>query len=331
MQFKNKKKLIMKLSFQKVLLTLVLVAWTTMLAFSQSVDDAGEALNKAIELRKAEKFEDAAIAFEQAHDVADMVGPDAFDIKSTAEKQIPVMYFKSAAKAYTAKDYTSAAEKFKIASEMAEKYGNDGLAEKAGKNVPALYNSIGNSYRKRKEFDQAQNYFDQAIDFKEDYAKAYLGKLLVYRDQGDDDKMIAMADKINELDNDRKSVNSANKIIQTFYLKKAKTALDGKRNSEALDHMNSYKKYGEPDAQGYYVSALAHNANKQFEEAEEAASNGLNASPDEDLMANLYFELGNAYKGLNKESDACTAYSNALDGPNGKAAKYQMEEVLECD
>ncbi|MGM0566830.1 MAG: tetratricopeptide repeat protein [Bacteroidota bacterium] len=321
----------MKLSFQKVLLTMALTAGITMFTFAQSVDEAGEALNKAIELKKAEKFEDAAVAFEQALDIADMVGPDAFDIKSTAQKQIPVMYFKAAAEAYKAKDYVDAADKFKIASEMAEKYDNQSLAEKAGRNVPALYNSIANSYRKKKEFDQALNYFDQAIDFKDDYAKAYLGKLLVYRDNGDDDKMIEMADKINELDKGGESQNSANNIIQTFYLKKAKTAVDGERNSDALNHMKSYMEYGEPDAQGYYVAALVYNANKQFEDAQEAASSGLNTSPDEDLMANLYFELGNAYKGQDKVSDACSAYSNALGGPNGEAAKYQMEEVLECD
>lgn len=310
---------------------MALTAGITMFTFAQSVDEAGEALNKAIELKKAEKFEDATVAFEQALDIADMVGPDAFDIKSTAQKQIPVMYFKAAAEAYKAKDYVDAADKFKIASEMAEKYDNQSLAEKAGRNVPALYNSIANSYRKKKEFDQALNYFDQAIDFKDDYAKAYLGKLLVYRDNGDDDKMIEMADKINELDKGGESQNSANNIIQTFYLKKAKTAVDGERNSDALNHMKSYMEYGEPDAQGYYVAALVYNANKQFEDAQEAASSGLNTSPDEDLMANLYFELGNAYKGQDKVSDACSAYSNALGGPNGEAAKYQMEEVLECD
>lgn len=310
---------------------MALTAGITMFTFAQSVDEAGEALNKAIELKKAEKFEDAAVAFEQALDIADMVGPDAFDIKSTAQKQIPVMYFKAAAEAYKAKDYVDAADKFKIASEMAEKYDNQSLAEKAGRNVPALYNSIANSYRKKKEFDQALNYFDQAIDFKDNYAKAYLGKLLVYRDNGDDDKMIEMADKINELDKGGESQNSANNIIQTFYLKKAKTAVDGERNSDALNHMKSYMEYGEPDAQGYYVAALVYNANKQFEDAQEAASSGLNTSPDEDLMANLYFELGNAYKGQDKVSDACSAYSNALGGPNGEAAKYQMEEVLECD
>ncbi len=321
----------MKLSFQKVLLTLVLAAGFVFAPFAQSVDEAGEALNKAIELKKAEKFEDAAIAFEQAHEIADLAGPEAADIKSNAQKQIPLMYFKSAVESYKAKDYLDAADKFKIASEMAGKYDNPSLEQKAGKNVPALYNSIANSYRKKKEFDQSLNHFDKAIEFKDDYAKAYLGKLLVYRDQGNTKDMIAMADKINELDNDPKSQNSANNSVQTYYLKEAKNALDGKRSAEALDYMKSYMEYGEPDAQGYYVTALAYNANKKHADAQEAASNGLEESPGKDLKANLYFELGNAYKGQNKKSDACSAYANALGGPNGEAAKYQMEEALECD
>ena len=321
----------MKLVIPKVFLTLVLTSALSVFSFAQSVDEAGEALNKAIQLKKEEKYEQAATAFEQVLDIAGMVGPDAFDIQSTAEDQLPLMYFKAAVKAYKNKEYIQAADKFKVASEVAEEYNKPGLAEKAGKNVPALYNSIANSFRKQKEFDKALNYFDQAVDFKEDYAKAYLGKLLTYRDMGQDDKMVAMADKINELGNDRKSQNSANDIVRTFYLRKAKTAIDGDRNSAALDHIESYMKYGSPDAQGYYVAALVYNANKQFDKAVEAANNGLSNVSDKDLKGNLYFELGNAYKGQNNKNQACTAYSNALNGPNGEAAKYQMDEVLQCN
>lgn len=321
----------MKLSNTKVLLTLVLASMLSVFSFAQTVDEAGEALNRAIQLKKAEKFEEAAAAFEQVLNIASMVGPDAFDIQSTAEKQLPLMYFKAAVKAYKEKKYVEAADKFKVASEVAGKYNKTDLQEKAGKNVPALYNSIANSYRKKKEFDKALNYFNQAIKFKEDYTKGYLGKLLVYKDQNLDDKMVAMADKINEIGNDRKSQESANDIVRTFYLKKAKTAIDGNRNSVALNHIKSYMQYGSPDAQGYYVAALVYNANEQFSKAVEAANKGLSAASDSDLQGNLYFELGNAYKGQNKSSEACTAYSNALNGPNGEAAKYQMDEVLECN
>lgn len=321
----------MRLSIQKVLFTLVLALGLAGFVSAQSVDEAGEALNKAIQLQKAENFEGAAQAFQETIDIASMAGPEAFNIQSNAEKQLPLMHFKAAAALYKQKKYLAAADKFKLASDIAGQYNNADLQEKAGKNVPKLYNAIGNSHRKKKNFDKAIEFFDKAAAFKPDYSNAYLGKMLVYKDQGDDANMIAMADKINDLNNSAKSMKSANGIVRTFYLKKAKSANDAKKGAEALKNIEKYMSYGEPDAQGLYLAAVVYNANSKFDKAAAAANKGVTATDDAKLLGNIFFELGNAYKGLNKTTEACSAYSKALNGSNGEAAKYQMEEVLGCN
>ncbi len=318
-------------SFQKVFITMLLAVGFSVVGYAQSVDAAGQALNEAIEFKKAKQYGKAAQAFEKALDIASMAGPDAFSIQSSAEKQLPLMYFYDAAETYKAKDYIKAIDKFKKAADAGEKYNNPGIAEKAGRNVTALYNSLGNSFRKKKEFDKAIEYFDKAIKFDPGYAKGYLGKMLVYKDLGQDDKMIAMADKINEVEPDGKSASNANNMIQTYYLKDAKLAHDSKKNGEALKKIESYLNYGIPTTQGLYLASVIYNANDNHKKAVDMVNNALAKASDKKMIGNLYFELGNAYKGLNDTQQACSAYSKALDGPNGEAAKYQMEEVIGCN
>jgi tetratricopeptide (TPR) repeat protein len=320
----------MKNLLKSTILSLVLVFNMALVAEAQSVDDAGAALNKGIKLSKKENYLAAAMAFEDALNKAQMAGPEAMQIGDNAKKQLPLMYFKDAVATYKAKKYIQAADKFKTASEVARQYDNSTLAEKAAKNVPALYNSIGNSYRKQKHFEEAHKYFDKAIAFKPDYSKAYLGKMLIYKDLNDVTNMVNMADKINAISSSSESAKSANSILQTHFLKQANESFEAKRYGEAKKHIENYKKYGEAEAQGLYLAAMIYNETEEFDKAVSDANKGLKATQDKDLIANLYFVLGNAYAGQNKVNEACNAYTNALSGPNGEAAKYQMEEVLKC-
>lgn len=321
----------MKDSIQKVLLAFVFLLGTSALSQAQSADEAGAALNKGISFKEEGKYELAAEQFNKAIDLAEMAGPDALNIEESAKKQLPLMHFKAAAKSYKSKDYLEAAEKFKKAAEVAQKYDNNSLYKKAARNVPAIYNSIANSHRKKKNFEEAHKYFDKAIDFNDKYAKAYLGKLLVYKSLNQEDKMLSMVKKIKEIDPNGKSARSAESSIQTYYLKKAKGKVDEENYAAALDDIKKYNKYGSGNAQGFYLSAVVYNKQSQFQKGLDFAQKALDNDPDKDLKGNIYFELGNAYSGLNKTQQACDAYKKAVDGPSGEAAKYQIKEVLECE
>jgi len=321
----------MKDSIQKVLLAVVFLLGTSVFVQAQSVDDAGAALNQGIKHKKEGNFEKAAQSFQKAIDLAEMAGPDAFNIEEDAKKQLPLMYFKDAAAAYQNKQYEEAANKFKKTAEVAKKYNQNSLYKKAARNVPALYNAIANSQRKQKNFEEAHKYFDKAIAFNSSYAKAYLGKMLIYKALGDEDNMLSMLKKIKEINPDGKSAQNAESMVQTYYLKKAKSKVDAENYSAALEDMKKYNDYGPGNAQGFYLSAVVYNKTGQYQKGADFAKKALNGNPGKDLKSNIYFELGNAYSGLNKKTEACNAYANALGGPSGKAAKYQMNEVLKCD
>lgn len=321
----------MKDSIQKVLLAFVFLLGTSLFAQAQSVDDAGAALNQGIKHKKEGNYQKAAKNFKKAIDLAQMAGPDAFSIEEDAKKQLPIMYFKDAAEAYQGKKYEEAADKFKKAANIAKQYNNNNLYKKAARNVPALYNAIANSQRKQKNFEEAHTYFDKAIDFNSSYAKAYLGKMLIYKALGDEDNMMAMVKKIKEINPNGKSAQNAESLVQTYYLKKAKGKVDAENYSAALEDIKKYNKYGSGNAQGFYLSSVVYNKMGQYQKGVDFANKALNDNPAKDLKSNIYFELGNAYAGLNKTTEACNAYANALGGPSGEAAKYQMNEVLKCD
>lgn len=321
----------MKVKIQKVFIFISFLLGTSLIVQAQSVDDAGSALNKGISLKEEGKFEAAAEQFKQAIDLAEMVGPDAIDIEESAKKQLPLMHFKDASESYKNKNHLEAAKKFKKAAEIAQKHDQNSLYKKAARNVPALYNAVANSYRKKKDFEEAHKYFDEAIEFNDKYAKAYLGKLLVYKTLSQEDKMLSMIEKIQEVDPDGKSARSAESSVQTYYLKKAKGKVDEENYSAAMDDIKKYNQYGSGNAQGFYLSSVVYNKQSQYQQGLDFAQKALDNNPNEDLEGNIYFELGNAYSGLDKTEQACDAYKKALDGPSSEAAKYQMEEVLECE
>jgi len=79
--------------------------------------------------------------------------------------------------------------------------------------------------------------------------------------------------------------------------------------------------------------ALANNGLSNWDNAADAAQKGLELSDGEsdEFKAKFYFELGNAYKGAGKFSDACEAYTNAKHGRFVENAKYEMDVVLNCN
>ena len=266
----------MKDSVQKVLLALVFLLGTAVFVQAQSVDDAGAALNKGIQNKKEGNFELAAKNFKEAIDLAQMVGPNAFEIEETAKKQLPLMYFKDAAASYQNKKYLEAANKFKKAAEIAKQYNNNSLYKRSARNVPALYNAIANSNRKKKNFEEAKKYFDKAIEFNNNYTKAYLGKMLVYKAVGDEENMLSMVKKIKEIEPGGKSAKSAESLVQTYYLKKAKGKVDDENYGAALDDIKKYNKYGPGNAQGFYLSAVVYNKQSQYQQGVDFAKKALN-------------------------------------------------------
>jgi len=320
----------MRISIQKLFMAVVMSLSFTTITYAQTVNEAGEKLNEGIKNLKAKNYDQAIVSLESCVEICDMVGPDAFDVRSSAVTKIPIAYFKSAVAVYKSKDYPAAIEKFKKSAEIAKKYDNAKLEKNSAKNVPALYNSLSNASIKRKDFDKALSLLDEAIAYKPTYLKGYLGKARVYKELGKTAELEANIAKILEIKSDSKTAITARELAGNYFLNKGVKAIGNKNYAAALPLLEKSKQYKNPDVNTYYYYAIVYNGLKKFDKALEATKAAVTKGGSEKVIANVYFEQGNALAGLNKKTEACEAYTKALNGPNAEAANFQMKEVLKC-
>ncbi len=317
------------MKFRNIFATLLLMVGVVSISLAQTAVEAGETLNKAIQLQKQKNYLEAAKIFEKAYKMAEEAGPDAAKIQTTAKEQITKSYYKDAVATYKAKKYLEAIEKFNVTEKMANKYGDAKLAKKSKAIVPQLYVVLGGSMKKAKKYDEALGYYDKALALKKNYSKAFLGKMLVYKDLDKPEEFMAAYNTIKANPKVTKTSKKAHKLAGQYFLMKAKKSFDAKKNAEALKYAEKYKELGKSDAQGNYLLALIYNANKKYQDVVKVLAD-VEKATDKDLKANMYFELGNAYAGMKNNAKACESFKKAVNGPNGKAAEYQMKQVLKC-
>ncbi len=317
------------MKFQSIFATLLLMLGVVSISLAQTAAEAGATLNEAIQLQKAKKYQEAAKKFEKAYQMAEKAGPDAAKIQTTAKEQITKSYYKDAVVTYKAKKYLAAIEKFNVTEKMAKKYGDAKLAKKSKAIVPQLYVVLGGSMKKAKKYDEALGYYDKALELKKNYSKAFLGQMLVYKDLDKDNEFMTAYNAIKANPKVTKTSKKAHKLAGQYFLGKAKKNFDAKKNAEALKYVEKYNELGKSDSQGNYLSALIYNANKKYKKVVEVLAN-VEKVTDKDMKANMYFELGNAYAGMKNNAKACESFKKAVKGPNGKAAEYQMKQVLKC-
>lgn len=233
-----------------------------------------------------------------------------------------------------AKNYEEAIEKFNLAIESAEKYGDSKVKEGSEKLLPQLHYILGNSFSKSKEFEKAHANYDMAIEYNPVYTKAFLGKGLVYREQEDLENMTATLEKVVELglnSNDQQTVETAEKVLQNTYFNAAVIALSAQNMEEAEEALIKTIDYGNQSVDAYFQLARIFNSKQNFTEAINKVNKAIELETGDDVeKAKLYYELATSYVGLGDTTAACDAYKKASYGAYAENAKYQIEQVLKC-
>jgi len=302
--------------------------------YAQTKDDVVNTYNKGVE--QASTDVKAAVAtFMDALKMAEAVGADADDIKQLVESQLPALQNKYASELANAKNYDEAIVNFEKAIELAQQYGDEKTEAKAKKILPQIYFSLGNSYYKKDDFENALSYLDNALKYKPDYAKVYLIKGLAYKKQGSVDEMLEALDLAIENGNatdDTKTANTAGKVAGDFLLSKGNKAVQAGNYDEAIELLNRATNYEPKQANTYYLLTVAHNKTSNWDASIAAANEGLTLEDDtNDAKAKFFFELGNAYMGKGDNASACSAFKNAAYGNYTDNANYQIETVLKCE
>lgn len=324
----------MKKTAKLITLTLSLIA---LLAFgslnAQSLDEAGILFNQGVEQMKAEQFEQAITTFEATVAICDQLGAEGSELKERAVQQIPDLHYRLGLALYREKKIQESIVRLEQAAEVSKELGDESTLAKAQKLLPQLIYAVGMAEYKKDNFEAALDKMDAALTYDETYAKAYLGKALILNKQDNADEMqlsLQKAIAFGEEDGDSKTVASAREIGYKGFLVRGQKALQGNNFAEAESYLGLAASYNDTEANLHYLLAVTYNKLQKWELARDEAAKAVEMEESPDKQAAAWFELGTAYEKLGDNGNACDAYSKALSGPNGAAAKYQREEVLKC-
>lgn len=301
--------------------------------FAQDLDAAGAKLNEANQAFKESRNADALNLYNQTIEIASKLGETGTDILKAAQANIPVIHFNIAKQLFTENKFDESVAEFKKAVETGDKYGDAGNKAKAAEQIPIVLYSKGNALFKAKDFTGALAAFTESSVANPEYAKAFYGMGLAYKNLNNLDQMIVSMDKAIELATnakDEKFVGTVKSTAKKYTQAGGAENLAEKKYDNAIKYLDASLKYGDPDASIHYYYAMAYNAKKMWDKAIESTTKGLAIEKDTpEAKAMHYFEQGNAYKGKGDTEKACSAYKNAKFGKFVQNADYEIK-TLKC-
>ncbi|MCD4768704.1 MAG: tetratricopeptide repeat protein [Bacteroidales bacterium] len=319
----------------KTLTALFILGISVSISAQTEMAEVADAFNQGVQMMKINP--DMAIkSFETAIELADQVeGEEAAELKNQAMKQIPKMYWESAKKLAGKKDYDNAITKLDACIETSKKVGDKSQASRAFGTALSILNVQGSTALGKGDHAAALEYFDKALERRASYAKAYLGKVLVYEEMGDLVKMeeaAIMGIEAARASRDKKTGSNIQQKLRGTYFNSAQAKMKNKDYAGAEKCLSKAIEYGNNNSNAHYQLGLALKGQKKWEEAVTSFNNAVEVDMSDDAeKAKIYFELGGAYQTLGDSVKACTSYKKAMFGAFAEASKYQIENVLECD
>jgi len=317
-------------------LTTLIILGISVNAFGQAqMGDVADSFNQGVQMIKINP--DAAItSFEKTIELADQVGTDeAMDLKMQALSQIPKMYWESAKKLAGKKDYAGAIKKLDSCMETGKTAKDTKLVSRARSTKLSIINVQGNTALTNGEYEAALGYFDAALQMNPKYAKAYLGKTLVYDEMGDLDKMEEAGMKGIEVATaarDNKTAGTIQQKLRGTFFNSAQAKLQSEDFAGAEKCLSRSIQYGNNNAVVHYQLGLSYEGQQKWNEAIEAFSKSAELDMGTDAeKAKVFFKLAGAYEAAGNNAKACESYKKALYGEFEEAAKYKIENVLNCD
>ena len=292
-----------------------------------------ETFNAGVNMMKTNP--DAAItSFEKTVALANQVGAEATEIKDQALKQIPKMYWESAKNLAGKKDYEGALVKLEACIKTSGTVNDESLAARANTTALSILNVMGTNALSEGDYPAALKYFDQVIVREPRYAKAFLGKVLVYSEMGDYDKMeetALMGIEIAKSTRDNKTAADIQTKLRSTFLNNSQVHMRDENYAAAVQDLTRSIEYGNVSALIWYQLGQAQQGISKWADATKSFTSSLELELGGDIeKAKIYFELARSYQELGDAVKACANYKKAMFGDFAEAAKYQVETVLKC-
>ena len=284
-------------------------------------------------------FKTAIADFEQVIVLSESVGAPANDLKAKSQAQLPVLHYQVATAYMKQKKYEEAIPSLKKTIELSELYGNNSDNKaKALKYLPQLLTGVGSQKYKDQNFPTAVENFDEALKYDANYAKAFLGKGLVFADQFKEKDMIENLNKAIELSKaagDTKTIELAQTRMGAFYINQGNIDLADvdPEDEDYTAPIASFEKaisYNPAAADAYYMLSVIWNKSIEFDKAIENAKKALETETDETKIAAINYELGIGYNGIAEYTLACESFNKAMVGQFSEKAQVKKEKVPGC-
>lgn len=213
----------------KLILFTLLNVFLLNFTFAQSLDEVTKSYNEAIQV--ANTTPDVSFAsFTTLLPKVVALGDEGTDIAKKIKDVLPSLQYKTALKAYTAKDMKNAIAGFENALVLSEKYENTEIPGQINTKLPSLYYSSGNGLLKAKDVKGATASYNKAIASNPKYAKAYYGLSKTFRALSKMDSVLFYAQKAIEVaGDDAKSVGSFKSGTKKYLYKAASAKAKGKK------------------------------------------------------------------------------------------------------
>lgn len=297
--------------------------------FTQAIESS----EKAIEICNQLEADDCVINPDD--DSKTDIAESANGIKDRANDNLPRLYYQKASQTYKNKEYLRAVELFKEAQVMADSLGNSQIARRSKANVYKLYFSIGNSYLKKQQFDEAQKFFNKSLEVNPENAKVYYHKAIMLKKEEQPEKAMEMYDKAIEMainTNDSVIERKATEAARDFLVYRGANNVKDKQFETAIELLERALEYDNESEDAYFWLASVYNNMSRWDAAIEHANSALKFETGSKTdRAKIYFELGMALKQKGNKSGACDAFADAAYGNFQSRAEYEMKQELECE
>lgn len=334
-------------SYSKILPALLLFAM--MLGFTQQVaaqDEArGEAVtlyNQAQELAGSGELDDAIATYRDALDIADE--NELQDISDRIRTNLARVYYTRASRAFqqfqqqkSIEAVNTAISYFEEAQDAGEEFNDEQVVQQTTRAIPQLHYLKSTIQFRNEDYQAAMSSLDKAIELNPNYPTALYQRAIVHKkqfpnqtDQTFDyyDQAIELAERLN----DNRTLNNARTGAASELIFRANNLKDNDNLSRAIELLNRVSKYDSDNADSHYRLAEVHNMQGNYRQAVQHANQALEfETGGVTEKAKIYYELGTAYKALEQNGNACSAFENANYGDFSGPASHEMEFVLECE
>ncbi len=128
--------------------------------------------------------------------MAEQVGPEADELKSSIQKQLGNAYYKNGIAFYKAKDLDGSLAVFDKGLAYSKEIGNPKLEKKFANVIAQVRAKKGDALRKENKLDEAYAEYQKGLDVKPTCVKAFYGQGLVYKEKGEMEKMMERMDQV---------------------------------------------------------------------------------------------------------------------------------------